>query len=228
MAGVRRRWWGDHLSTSEVDRWIARARDGDVGAFNQLVDRFHADAYRLAVHLSDHADDAQDSCQEAMLAAWQAIGRFEGDAGRFRAWLLRIVANACHDQRRRETRRPLLRLDGPDRAGQPPPRPATGASPEDYAARNDLRRLLVEALRGLTDAHRTILVLDMLGLRDAEMAGVLDVEVGTVKSRLCRARVQLRAALSGHADASAWMEPSAPAERWKHAPTDTRAGADPP
>lgn len=198
-----------------------------MGAFNRLVDRYHADAYRLAVHLSDHADDAEDACQDAMLAAWRAIGRFEGDAPRFRAWLLRIVANACHDHRRREARRPHLSLDGTAGAGRPPPA-APDVSPEDYAARGDLRRLLTHALHGLSDAHRTILVLDMMGLRDTEMAGVLDVEVGTVKSRLSRARLQLRGALSGHADARAWMEPSAPAARWNAGPPTTPAEVDPP
>lgn len=184
-----------------ADRWLAAAQEGDAAAFNHLVAHFQATAYQVAFYHTANADDALDACQEAMLSAWRALPRFEGDVDGFRAWLLRIVVNACRDRIRYERRRPHgpieVERDGELRAL---PLPAHGQTPEEYAENNDLRALLEACLARLSDDHRTVILLDQSGLSYPEIADTLDIEVGTVKSRLSRARAAMRELLTseGH------------------------------
>lgn len=185
----------------DVDRLISRAKMGDAAAFNRLVDVFGGLAHHVALqHLAGNVDDAQDACQEAMLSAWRGVGNFEGDGRAFRGWLMRIVINACRDRLRYEGRRPHHGLEG-DSGGEAwaVPLPDPGLSPEEYAANADLGALLAEALTKLSDEHREIILLDQAGFRYAEIAAILGVEGGTVKSRLSRARQQMRALLTSGA-----------------------------
>jgi RNA polymerase sigma-70 factor, ECF subfamily len=191
-----------------LDDLVAAARRGDARAFNGLVDHHQPVAYHVAVLHLGNADDALDACQEAMLSAWRAISSFRGDGAAFRAWLLAIVANTCHDRQRYAARRPTVPLD-PDATGDglPLPLPDPGQSPEDYAASADLAALLAAALARLSDEHRMIVLLDHVGLSYAEIAVALGVEVGTVKSRLSRARARLRDILTGADDVGGGVEP---------------------
>jgi RNA polymerase sigma-70 factor, ECF subfamily len=193
---------------------LARAQRGDAHAFNALVDQFQSAAYHVAYHHLGDADEALDACQEAMLSAWRAVGAFEGDVGRFRGWLLSIVINACRDRMRYRARRPQValehELDGEDR---PLPIPDPGQSPEDYAQNADLAALLTGALAQLTEEQRTVILLDHLGLSYLEIADTVGVELGTVKSRLSRARAQMRVLLTTAPGVAGVAEPGGPARR---------------
>jgi RNA polymerase sigma-70 factor (ECF subfamily) len=176
------------VDESELARRAAR---GDVAAFNQLVDQYQNLAYGVAYRALGNPESAADATQEAFLAAYNGIGGFRG--GSFKAWLLRIVTNACHDAGRRIARRPSTSLDaivelpGGDTFVDPTP------LPEDEALRAELIRQIEESLLELPFEQRTVVILaDMHGLSYDEIAEVTTSSLGTVKSRLNRGRLHLR------------------------------------
>jgi RNA polymerase sigma factor, sigma-70 family len=134
---------------------------------------------------------AEDATQEVFLAAYRNIQRFRG--GVFRAWLLRIAANACTDELRRRRRRPQISLDADDSAGSAFDLPDTSSSPEDWALRREMVSYIQAALMRLpTDQRVAVVLRDVQGLSYEETAEILDVSLGTVKSRLSRGRARLR------------------------------------
>ena len=182
-----------HAQPDETAVLVHRARAGEVAAFNLLVLQHQDAAYSLALHFLGSQQAAEDATQEAFLRAYRGIARFEGD--RFRPWLLSIVANAARDELRRRKRRPQRSLDEArddlDRPSIDPPDP--GPLPEDTALRGELRGQLEAALRELPEDWRMVVLLsDVHGLSYDEVASALGVPVGTVKSRLSRARGRLR------------------------------------
>ena len=177
----------------EVLDLVDRARGGDLPAFNSLVLRYQNTAYSLALRFLGAREPAEDATQEAFIRAHRAIDSFRG--GNFRSWLLTIVANAARDELRRRKRRPQLSLDeardDEERASLDPIDP--GPSPEQQALTGELRATLERSLARLPDDWRMVVVLsDVQGLAYDEIATTLDVPVGTVKSRLSRARARLR------------------------------------
>ena len=172
----------------EGDEGLARrAQGGDATAFGTLAERHVAAARRAARSVLFDPDDADDAVQDGMLAAWRNIGGY--DPGRpFRPWLLRIVVNAARDvARRRKVRRtePLPMDRATDRAG-----------PDTHTLRSELRRQLSEALATLPERQRTVAVLfEVEGYAHAEIAALLGMPEGTVRSDLFHARRRLRAAL---------------------------------
>jgi len=174
---------------------IRAATAGELQAFNQLVLRYQDLAFRHAFQILKQKETAEDMTQDAFILAFRNLASFRG--GSFRAWLLRIVSNTCYDELRRWKRRPtvsLYPLDGEEEEVESPrwladPSP----SPEDHAERADLRRILQRSLDELKPDYRQVLELvDVNGLDYSEAAQVLGVPVGTIKSRLARARVHLR------------------------------------
>jgi RNA polymerase sigma-70 factor, ECF subfamily len=225
-------YWG----LVDPDRWLAQARQGDRVAFNRLLETHQDLVYNVAYHHLGQADDALDACQEAMLAAWRGLPRFDGDSDHFRRWLVRIVINACRDQQRHDRRRPQVPLEF-EREGEIHvlPLPDPGESPENYAERADLRALLEHALSKLSVDHRTIILLDQAGFDYAAMADILGVESGTVKSRLSRARVQLRALLTAPDETALEREPGPAMQRYDdqvltlpRSPSERRGGSQAP
>jgi RNA polymerase sigma-70 factor (ECF subfamily) len=169
---------------------IDSARGGDLGAFEQLVERYQPAAVRLA-HVLCGPDDAADVAQEAFVKAWRALGRFRPGAT-FRPWLLSIVANEARNTRRAAGRRAHLAL----RASES--RPSVGAAPstEEAALGEERRQLVLAAVATLSDAHRDVISCRFFAdLSEAETAVVLGCRRGTVKSRLSRALAGLRAHL---------------------------------
>ena len=165
---------------------VLRARGGDRDAFEHLVadafDRLHRTA-RLILRSDDLAADA---VQNALIAAWLHI-RAIRDPDRFDAWLHRLVVNACYTEARRQRRRRVreIQVEPFERQGSADAQSATAANDQ-----------LERGFRGLTPEQRAVLVVHhYLGLSDAEAAIVLDVPIGTMKSRLNRATAALRAAL---------------------------------
>lgn len=171
-----------------------RAAAGALDAFNQLVLRHQDAAYALALRYLGAPEAAEDATQEAFVRAYRAVGTFRG--GKFRAWLLTIVANVSRDELRRRGRRPERSLDiGPgDDAGAASLDPPDAApTPAERAETADLRRALEAALARLPEEWRLIVLLsDVHGLSHDEIARAAGVPIGTVKSRLSRARGRLR------------------------------------
>jgi len=178
---------------------IAAARRGDLRAFNELVLAYQDRVYNLAYRILGDPDAAADATQEAFLSAYQGLDRYRG--GSFRSWLMRIVTNACYDELRRRKRRPVTSLEALTEAGSSPPPPTNTQpeSPEAYAERQELHRLLEAAIQTLPPDQRITLVLsDVEGLSYQEIAEITGVALGTVKSRLSRARARLRDYLLAH------------------------------
>jgi RNA polymerase sigma factor (sigma-70 family) len=170
---------------------VARARGGEVTAYEELVRRYQGIAHRTAYLITRETAEAEDAAQAGFVKAYRALGRF--DPGRpFRPWLLRIVANEARNRRRSAARRAALELA----AAREPER--VEPSLEAEAVARERRAALLGAVNGLRDADREVIALRyFLDLSEAEMAEVLEVAAGTVKSRLSRAIGRLREALAG-------------------------------
>lgn len=171
---------------------IRRAVAGDLAAFNRLVEHYQGLAYSVAYRLLGDREAASDATQDAFLAAYGAIGRFRG--GSFKAWLLRIVTNACYDAGRRIQRRPASSLDAiVDAPGGADVITDPGESPDEGALRGELMHELEELLGELPFEQRTAVVLaDVHGLSYDEIADATSSSLGTVKSRINRGRSKLR------------------------------------
>jgi RNA polymerase sigma factor (sigma-70 family) len=173
------------------DALIQRAKDGDADAYEELVRSYQEVAFRTAYLVTRNAPDAEDVTQEAFLKAWRALRRFR--AGRsFRPWLLRIVTNEALNRRRSlQLRARLLeRARTERRAGDAVP------SPDAALELADERRRLLHALDALPQSHRLVFVYRyVLGLSETEVAEVLSLPLGTVKSRSVRALAKVREAL---------------------------------
>jgi RNA polymerase sigma-70 factor (ECF subfamily) len=177
---------------------IDAARQGDVGSFNQLVLSYQSMVYNFAYRILGDRHAAADATQDAFISAFKAIGKFRG--GSFKAWLLRIVTNACYDQLRRKQRQPSTSLDALLVLEPAPTQSLTDPreSPEEYTVRQELSKAIQIGIGNLPPEQRVTLVLaDVQGFSYQEIAGVTGVSLGTVKSRLSRARNKLRDFLLG-------------------------------
>jgi len=186
------------LNTTDL---ITAAQKGSLDAFNALVLAYQSQVYNLARYILRDEASADDATQEAFIAAYRALGDFRG--GSFRAWLMRIVTNACYDQLRLQKRRPIVSWDDFEDMDEDtnPHLVDHRESPEERLQRGELGALLDRALAGLPQEQRIVLVLvDRLGYAYEEVAQVLNMHIGTVKSRLFRARARMREALLAEQD----------------------------
>ncbi len=171
---------------------IASARKGDARAFNQLVPLYQSMAYNLAYRILGDSDAAADATQDAFVSAYKAMRKFRG--GSFKAWILRIVTNACYDQLRVKKRRPTESLDDleidADYVGY---LRDEAELPDEAYERRELNQAIQSGILSLPMDQRTVLVLsDMQGLSYQEIAEATGLSLGTVKSRLSRGRAKLR------------------------------------
>jgi RNA polymerase sigma-70 factor (ECF subfamily) len=176
----------------DEQRWVRAAQNGDLQAFNLLVERYQTLAYNVAYRTLGHPEDAADATQDAFLSAFRAIRDFRG--GSFRGWLLRIVVNACYDARRRGRRRPATSMDAiVEELGDAPWADEHAADPEEVVLTRELREAIERALDRLPDDQRIALVLvDVQSLSYDEAAEAMECPIGTIRSRLARARARLR------------------------------------
>jgi len=183
----------------DEDALIRAAQRGDVASFNQLVLAYQSQVYNVAYRIMGDQAAAADATQEAFLSAFSHIREFRG--GSFKSWLLRTVTNACYDALRYHKRRPAqsLELEDDDEHSLADVLPADDESPADAAERSDLRRFIARAALQLSPDQRITFVLsDVQGMSYEEIAELMNVSLGTVKSRLSRARARLRDALLAH------------------------------
>lgn len=179
---------------------IQSACQGDLDAFNRLVLAYQDMVFNQAYRLMGESEAAQDVTQEAFLSAYRNLRSFRG--GSFKAWMLRIATNGCYDELRRRKRRPttpLEPLDDDDEEVESPRWMADpGETPEEASERAELNHALAHCLENLPVEFRTVVVLvDLQGLDYSEVAEVVGKPLGTVKSRLARARLRLRDCLQG-------------------------------
>jgi len=176
---------------ADESRLVASSQRGDLAAFNVLVEGYQRQVYNLCLRLLASAEAAEDATQEAFIAAYRRIDSFRG--GNFRAWLLRIAANASYDELRRQRRRPAASLEAAMAAHGAAQAPSPAAGPEDEALRLELNLHLQEGLATLPPDQRLAVILrDVHGLSYEELAEVMHCSVGTVKSRIARGRARMR------------------------------------
>ena len=173
---------------------IERASRGEADAFNALLGAHEKQMYAVALRMCQNRDDAQDCLQEAMIRVFRAISGFKGQSS-FSTWLYRITMNTCLDELRRRKNRPNTSLDNMVDLGWSPV--DEGISPERHAMNSETRRQLNAAIARLPEDMRSAIVLrDIQGMTYEEIAAALDINVGTIKSRISRGRERLRAVLS--------------------------------
>jgi RNA polymerase sigma factor (sigma-70 family) len=179
---------------------IQAAQSGDLDSFNHLVLNYQDLVYSQAYRMIGEDDTAADATQNAFISAFHHLGSYRG--GSFRAWLLRIVTNACYDELRRRKRRPTVPLEPLDDAGEEVESPRwmvdPAEQPEDRLERAELQRAIQHCLDNLpADFRTTVVLVDVQGLDYYEAAQAIGTPIGTIKSRLARARLRMRDCLQG-------------------------------
>lgn len=177
---------------------IEQAKGGDLEAFNELILAHQDLVYRQAFYILGDETAAEDATQEAFLKVYRSLNTFHG--GPFRAWLLRITTNVCLDQLRWRKSRPSLPLEAYNQADEEievsPWLTDTGPSPEKLVERKDAEAAIVGCINQLRPEYRmAVILIDIQEMDYVEAAEILRVPLGTLKSRLMRARLQLRQAL---------------------------------
>jgi RNA polymerase sigma-70 factor, ECF subfamily len=178
---------------------VNRARDGDATAFTELVSHYEGKIFRLARHITQSQEDAEDVLQESFLKAYTHLGEFQGQS-KFYTWIVRIAVNeSLMKLRKRKTDRTVSLDESIDTGEETVVREIAvwEENPEQRYSREELREILEKAVDSLRPAFRTVFLLrDVEELSTEETAAVLDLSIPAVKSRLLRARLQLREKLT--------------------------------
>ena len=190
------------ISDDEKDL-IKAAQRGDLNAFNALILRYQNLLFGIALRMLGDEDTASDAVQEALISAFSKFRTFRG--GSLRSWLARVTVNACYDEMRRKRRQREVPLEQFNMEGEEVEDLSwmidPAARPEERYDSYEMESAIQESLDQLTPAYREALVLvDIEGLSYEEASVAAQVPVGTVKSRLARARLQLRSSLQGYRD----------------------------
>src|SRR6202044_1036163 len=178
---------------------VRAAKAGDISAFEELVRRYDRNVFRIAQHITQNREDAEDVVQEAFLKAYQNLANFQ-EQSKFYTWLVRIAVNEALMRLRRRRPERMVSLDEDVKTEEDSlPREVADWSPNPEQQYNqaELREILTRTIQGLPASFRTVFVLrDVEGLSTEETAEALDLSIPAVKSRLLRARLQLRERLS--------------------------------
>jgi RNA polymerase sigma-70 factor, ECF subfamily len=178
---------------------VQAAKAGDVSAFEQLVKRYDRNVFRIAQHITQNREDAEDVVQDAFLKAYENLEQFQGQS-KFYTWLVRIAVNEALMKLRRRRPERMVSLDEEVKTEEDSiPREVADWSPnpEQLYSQSELRDILSKTIQGLPPSFRTVFVLrDVEGLSTEETAEALDLSIPAVKSRLLRARLQLRERLN--------------------------------
>ena len=182
------------MTKEEETRLVREIRGGDGDAFETLVREHQTRVYNLALRMTGNPDDALDISQETFLKAWRTLGRFRGECS-LGSWLYRIASNLSIDLLRKNRRQHLdkaVSLEEPGEDGRPLELPDVTGDPQALLERAEGRQAVWECLNRLPEEQKLILILrDVNGLSYEEIGETLDLELGTVKSRIFRARSRL-------------------------------------
>lgn len=185
------------------EEFIEKLQAGDANAFDQLVTRYSDDLYALLYRVTEDADEAGDLLQETFLSALKAIKKFRGEAD-LKTWLYRIAINESRNRFRwwkRRKKEKTFSIDAPIGESETPFSETISAAsntPEENALQQEREKLLIGALMKLPDIFREAIILcDIEGLSYEEIAQTLEINIGTVKSRIARGREELRKKLEG-------------------------------
>lgn len=176
---------------------VRKAAAGDGDAFEQLVLSYEKAIYNLCLRMCGNSDDAMDLAQETFLKAWRNLGAFRGDAA-FSTWLYRLCSNVCIDHLRREGKRKVIPLHTEDDDGEERTIDVADLAPgpQERLEAADQRQQVADALQSLEPEYREALTLRVIhDMSYADIADVLQVREGTVKSRIARAREKMRQAM---------------------------------
>ena len=190
-------WGGDSLTREQEAQIVQRVLQGDVNAFEKLVLEYEKSVYAITQRMTGNAEDAADMTQETFIKAYNSLSSFRGDST-FSVWLYRIATNVCLDFLRSRSRKPTVSLSVEDDDGEEVELDIAdeSQSPERLLERGLTRDAVRRGLDALSPEYRQILLLrEIQGLSYEEIADVLTLEVGTVKSRIFRARKRLCAFL---------------------------------
>ena len=178
---------------------VDRARSGDTAAFTELVNRYERKIFRLAKHITQNDEDAEDVLQETFLKAYSHLDTFQGQS-KFYTWIVRIGVNEALMKLRKRKSSRTVSLDEPTDTGEDTMVREIAVweeNPEQKYSRDELREILDKAVDSLKPAFRTVFVLrDIEEMSTEETASALDISIPAVKSRLLRARLQLREKLT--------------------------------
>jgi RNA polymerase sigma-70 factor, ECF subfamily len=182
---------------------IHDAQAGSLDAFNALIIHYQDSVFNTALRILGDEDLASDATQEAFLSSFRSITSFRG--GSFKAWLMRTVTNACYDELRRQKRRPSVPLEPETEDGEEIDSPRWLAdpnmTPEQKAEADEVEHAIQHCLNNLPAEFKTVVVMaDIQGMDYSEVAIAVSVPLGTIKSRLARARLRLRECLQGFSE----------------------------
>ncbi|MGB4594305.1 MAG: sigma-70 family RNA polymerase sigma factor [Anaerolineaceae bacterium] len=177
---------------------IAKAVQGDLDAFNSLVLSYEDAAYNVAYRILNDPEQAADATQIAVISMYRKLSTYRG--GSFKGWFLRIVTNACYDELRRVKRRPTVPLEPETDEGEVVESPSwiedSSAGPEEVLDSKEMEQAIQHCLNGLEEKFKTVLVMVDLSGEDYEtVADIIQSPMGTVKSRLARARQKMQECL---------------------------------
>lgn len=179
---------------------IDMALEGDMNAFNHLVLAYQDMAFNTAYRIMSDGPAAEDATQEAFISMYQKLHTYHG--GSFKAWILRIVTNACYDELRRRKRRPTVALEPETDEGDFIESPSwledDAPKPDEALNNSELEEALQHCIQALDEKYRAVVVLvDVAGEDYESVAAIIHSPIGTVKSRLARARQKLQHCLQG-------------------------------
>ena len=184
----------------EETELITRAVDGDLDAFNHLVLQHQEVAYNVAYRIMSDENAAADATQEAVISMYRKLDTYRG--GSFKSWFLRIVTNACYDELRRQRRRPTIPIEPETNEGELVESPEwledKSAGPEEVLGSSEIENAIQHCLTGLEQKFRVVITLvDVSGEDYESVARIIGTPIGTVKSRLARARLKMQQCLQG-------------------------------
>ncbi len=192
----------EEISPREEDRkWVQLAKEGDLGAYDELIKRYQERIYSTLYHMTSNHEDANDLAQEAFIKAFKALKSFKGDSS-FYTWVYRIAVNQTINFLKQRRNRHHMSLNDADWNVENDPDLVSLIShktPQREANLSELQEKLNEALQKLSEVHRMVVVLhDVQGVPHEEISEIMNCNVGTVRSRLFYARQQLQAILSDY------------------------------
>lgn len=177
---------------------ITSAQQGNLDSFNELVLQYQDSVFSVAYRIMGDEDSAADAAQDAFITAFRRLETYQG--GNFRAWLMRVTTNTCYDTLRYHKRRPATHFEDmvSEEYDDGPPIPDESETPEEVVQTHELSNAIQNCISGLSDDQRVVLVMnDIEGFSYQEIADTVGTQLGTVKSRLSRARKALRQCLQG-------------------------------